>query len=374
MSTRPQHSSPGAALELVGVTKRYGEDPAVDDVSLRIEAGEFLTLLGPSGSGKTTTLNMIAGFTDVTAGQILLDGRPIAKLPPHRRDIGMVFQSYALFPHMSAFDNVAFPLRQRDVKREQIASRVQEALELVQMGDYGKRYPRQLSGGQQQRIAVARAIVFNPRVLLMDEPLGALDKKLRESLQLEIKRIHSELGITFVYVTHDQEEALVLSDRIAIFNGGRIEQAGASSELYERPRSVFVADFIGESNLFSGPVVRNGDGFALDRGATPIGLPPFDGLEEGQAVIMVVRPERLNLVEPNGGPPQPDWNAQSGTVADVIYLGNTHRYVVSCGDARLVVREQVGQAARRFGPGDQVIVTWPVDAGVVLRSESAESA
>ena len=222
--------TPGASIELKGLSKHYADQVAVDRVDLSVGAGDFVTCLGPSGSGKTTTLNMIAGFVDVTEGEILMDDRPIVRLRPHRRDIGVVFQHYALFPHMTAADNVGFPLRQRKVGRREIKRQVAEVLELVGLEGYANRYPRQLSGGQQQRVALARAIVFRPRVLLRDEPLGALDKKLRESLQLEIKRVHRDLGITFIYVTHDQEEALGLSDRIAVFNRGRIAQVGRVDE------------------------------------------------------------------------------------------------------------------------------------------------
>ena len=236
---------------LDGLFKRYGEAVALDGISLVVEPGEFVSLLGPSGSGKTTTLNLIAGFAKPTAGDILMDGRPIAELPPHRRDIGVVFQHYALFPQLTASENVAFPLRRRRVPKPEIRERVTSALEMVELEGLEDRHPRELSGGQQQRVALARAIVFNPRVLLMDEPLGALDRKLRDSLQRQIKRLHQELGITFVYVTHDQDEAMSLSERVAVFNNGRIEQIGTPVELYEQPNSRFVAEFLGESNVLA---------------------------------------------------------------------------------------------------------------------------
>ena len=250
-------SSAGATLKLRNLVKSYSGTTVVDGISLDVAPGEFVTLLGPSGSGKTTTLNMIAGFCSVTAGDIFMDGNPIARLKPHKRNIGVVFQHYALFPHMTVTENVAFPLKQRRLSKERVLTDVADALDLVKMRPFGDRYPGQLSGGQQQRVALARDLVFRPRLLLMDEPLGALDKNLREALQLEIKRIHREVGISFVYVTHDQEEALGLSDRIAIFNRGRIDQAGSATDLYERPESVFVADFIGESNKLGGHVVRH---------------------------------------------------------------------------------------------------------------------
>jgi putative spermidine/putrescine transport system ATP-binding protein len=360
-------ASPGASLSLSGVTTRYADQVAVDGVSLDIRGGEFVTLLGPSGSGKTTTLNMIAGFAALDEGEILLDGRSIADLPPHRRNVGMVFQNYALFPHMTALQNVAFPLKQRKVPKKEIERRAMQALELVHMTPYAGRYPRQLSGGQQQRIAVARAIVFNPRVLLMDEPLGALDKKLREALQLEIKRIHRELGITFIYVTHDQEEALVLSDRIAIFCDGQIVQLGTSDELYERPATVFVADFIGESNLLTGSLHwRDGEHHIVgDDIAFRVPVPgDYNG---GEDVTVVVRPERVELLPP-GAEAGLDANALRGRVEEVIYLGNTRRYVVGLqpGGRRMLAREQVGGPSRGFTAGDDVQVTWPVDAGVVI--------
>ncbi len=239
----------GASVVLDHLDKRFGGIVAVDDLCLSIDPGEFITFLGPSGSGKTTTLMLIAGFEFPTAGEIFVDGAPIVRTPSYRRNIGMVFQNYALFPHMTVAENVGFPLKQRGVDRETIAKRVAEVMETVQLAGYQARYPRQLSGGQQQRIALARAIIFNPRVLLMDEPLSALDKQLREGLQLEIKRLHERLGITFIYVTHDQREALVMSDRIAVMNNGRIEQLGSPGNLYDRPANRFVATFVGEFEL-----------------------------------------------------------------------------------------------------------------------------
>src|SRR5215216_3040300 len=245
----------GARVIFDQIEKRYGSVIAVDGVSLDIAPGEFLTLLGPSGSGKTTTLMMLAGFEIPTAGEIFVDEDPIASVPPYRRNIGMVFQNYALFPHMTVGENIAFPLQMRKMSRAEITRQTTAVLALVGLPRYEGRYTRQLSGGQQQRVAVARALVFNPRVLLMDEPLGALDKQLRESLQLELKRLHERLGVTIIYVTHDQGEALVMSDRIAVLHRGRIEQIGLPTELYERPATRFVAAFLGESNFLAGRVV-----------------------------------------------------------------------------------------------------------------------
>ncbi len=252
--------SRGAPVRLERLTKRYDDVVAVDDISLDIAAGEFVSLLGPSGSGKTTTLMMVAGFQDVTAGAITVGDREISRLPPHQRDIGVVFQHYALFPHMRVAENIGFPLRMRDVSKAESRRRVEEAMRLVQLETYGDRYPRQLSGGQQQRVALARAVVFEPGLALMDEPLGALDRQLREQMQFEIKRLQNTLGITVIYVTHDQEEALVMSDRIAVMNRGRVEQYATPDELYNRPATAFVATFVGESNAIGGRVTASHDG------------------------------------------------------------------------------------------------------------------
>lgn len=251
-------SNRGAEIRLDGVSKHYPKSIALDRVSLTVEPGEFMTFLGPSGSGKTTTLNLIAGFTDLTTGSVRIDGKQMDDVPVHKRDLGIVFQHYALFPHMSVFDNVAFPLARRKTPKAQAAQMVHDALETAGLSGFADRFPAELSGGQQQRVALARALVFEPKVLLLDEPLGALDKNLRERLQLELRRIHRDVGRTFVFVTHDQEEALTLSDRIAVFNEGRIEQVGTAKELYENPASKFVAGFIGESTMVpsgSGPEV-----------------------------------------------------------------------------------------------------------------------
>jgi ABC-type Fe3+/spermidine/putrescine transport system ATPase subunit len=255
----------GASVSLVELEKRFDTVGAVRGVSLEIQSGEFLTLLGPSGSGKTTTLMMIAGFKQPTAGDIAIDGSSVVAIPPYRRNIGMVFQNYALFPHLTVAENIGFPLKQRGVDRADRSRQVAESLAMVRLSGYEGRYPRQLSGGQQQRVALARAMVFRPRLLLMDEPLGALDKQLRESLQIEIRRLHAELGITFVYVTHDQEEALTMSDRIAVMNEGVVAQLGAPEELYNRPISRFVASFIGESNFLPGIVSRDRAGVCRRR-------------------------------------------------------------------------------------------------------------
>lgn len=345
----------GAAVRLRELTKRYGDRAVVDGVSLDIEVGEFMTFLGPSGSGKTTTLDMIAGFTRASGGAITVDGTDVVDLPPHRRDLGMVFQHYALFPHMTVARNVAFPLEQRKVPKAEIARRVARALRMVELDGMAQRLPSQLSGGQQQRVALARAVVFNPRVLLMDEPLGALDKKLREQLQGEISRMHRELGITFVFVTHDQEEALALSDRIAVFNDGRIEQVGTPEELYERPATLFVARFLGESNVFTGRPARPG---VLRCGAHELTLPGAGAAGDGE-VALVVRPERTRLLDPDA--PVPDGHdAVDGEVVEIVYFGAHRKLRVDLpGGERVHLREPAGRETP-VRPGERARVGWPV--------------
>jgi len=358
MSTDP---APGAALALRDVVKHYGEQFAVDGVSLDIQPGEFVTFLGPSGSGKTTTLNMIAGFTRLTRGQIEMDGRAIAALPPHKRNIGMVFQHYALFPHMTAAENVGFPLRQRKVRGAELAQHVERALAMVRLEGFGDRYPRQLSGGQQQRVALARAVVFEPRVLLMDEPLGALDKKLREWLQLEIKRIHRELGITFIYVTHDQEEALVLSDRIAVFRDGRIDQLGTAEELYERPETLFVAEFVGDSNVFPGRVARAGERLEVVGDGYRLQVRDDRLLPDGSPAVVVVRPEGLRVANGNA-----EANTLDATVREVIYLGSSRRLELEFRNGRRGHLREASNAPHSFSEGDAIRVTWAPEDGVVV--------
>ncbi|WP_327731367.1 ABC transporter ATP-binding protein [Streptomyces sp. NBC_00487] len=355
----------GASLELRGLRKRFGDQDVVKAVDLRIEPGEFVTLLGPSGSGKTTTLNMNAGFEQPSSGQILADGNPIGALPTHRRNIGMVFQNYALFPHMTAAQNIAFPLRQRKVSKAETEERVREALALVHLEKFGDRYPKQLSGGQQQRVALARAVVFNPRILLMDEPLGALDKKLRDVLQTEIRRIHRELGVTVVFVTHDQEEALTLSDRIAVFNDGRIEQVAAAEDLYERPATRFVADFLGDSNIFTG-LADVADGIVtIAVGGAGVRI-PLGASGPGATGCVLVRPERCRVTASAIASVGTTDNRLAGTVRDVVYLGSVRRIDVDIPEhGPMSVREPAvgGQDVR---PGDAVTVHWPLEAGVLL--------
>ncbi len=314
-------------VRFVGVEKTYdGVTRVVDHLDLDIARGEFLTLLGPSGSGKTTTLMMLAGFEVPTAGEILLEGRAIGRLPPHRREIGMVFQHYALFPHMTVADNVGFPLSVRGLPRDEIARRVQKALAMVQLGRLGDRRPAQLSGGQQQRVAVARALVYEPKLVLMDEPLGALDKQLREQMQLEVRRLHRELGVTMVYVTHDQGEALTMSDRIAVFHQGRIQQIGTPDAVYRRPINAFVAGFIGENNRLTGVVERR-DGeicVVTSGGGVRLAGVCTEDLAPGRRALVSIRPEQVTLGDAAGLD-----CALSGTLAEAIYLGDHLRLRVA---------------------------------------------
>ena len=358
------------ALVLRALTKHFGSAVAVDGIDLDVRPGEFLTLLGPSGSGKTTTLRMVAGFMAPTSGSIEIDGSDMTRVPPHRRDVGMVFQNYALFPHMTAAENVAFPLRMRRRPGAEIKKRVGEALDLVKLGSFGDRYPRQLSGGQQQRIALARAVVFEPRLLLMDEPLGALDRKLRESLQLEIIRVSRELGATVLYVTHDQEEALVMSDRIAIFSMGRIEQLGSGADLYDRPASLFVADFIGESNILRGRYeVDGGAGGWMTRdetrwrvGAASAGR---SDVASGAAAALVVRPERMRVLT-DGATPD-GLNTADATVDEVLYLGPDIKYQLALPwGQRISIREPRELDARELERGERVRIGWKVEDGLLV--------
>jgi spermidine/putrescine transport system ATP-binding protein len=371
-----------AAIELVGVEKEFvtgsHDVKAVEHVDLRIAEGEFFSMLGPSGCGKTTTLRMIAGFEEPTSGQILLHGRDMVGVPPFRRDVNMVFQQYALFPHMDVFENVAFGLRRKKVDKGEIRRRVAEALALVELEGREKRKPRQLSGGQQQRVALARALVNRPRALLLDEPLGALDLKLRQAMQLELKRIQREVGITFVYVTHDQEEALTMSDRLVVMNAGRIEQLGSPRELYEHPATRFVANFIGTSNILTGRLERKGDGWAL------AGLGPDQRVlvadaayaGDGQDVELAIRPEKI-VLRTEQDPPPPDRSALKVRVDEVVYLGTSTQYrtVTDGGDAVTVYRQNASAT-----PGADVLagqvgwLEWPPEHTYVLGGGTKEEA
>jgi putative spermidine/putrescine transport system ATP-binding protein len=351
----PARSEPApASIALEGVTKRFaGGVTAVDAVELQVEPGEFFSLLGPSGCGKTTTLRMIAGFEMPDAGAIRVGGRDITNLPVHRRGMGMVFQSYALLPHRTVAENVAFGLRMRRVTKAEIAERVAAALAQVKLTGLEDRRPAQLSGGQQQRVALARAVVIRPAVLLCDEPLGALDRKLRQAMQIELKELQRALGVTLVFVTHDQEEALAMSDRIGVMNAGRLEQVGTPAEIYDRPRTRFVAEFIGEINLIDGV---SGEGrFTLPDGRAV----PAPAAASGAATL-ALRPERARLVRSGEG-------AIDGTVADASFLGDQVLYTIDAGAGRrLFVKERNPGGAALRPTGSPVGVAWAPDAGVLI--------
>ncbi len=349
---------PAAGIELRSVVKRYGRHVALSDLDLAIEDGEFFCLLGPSGCGKTTTLNLIGGFVAPTEGTIWLHGRQIDRLPPHKRPVNTVFQSYALFPHMSVRDNVGFGLRMDRVAKTEARRRVDEALALVGLEAFGERSPAQLSGGQRQRVAVARALVKRPAVLLLDEPLGALDLKLRQRLQVELAQIHREVGTTFVYVTHDQEEAMSLADRIAVLNEGRLEQLGTPPEIYRRPASRFVADFIGHANFLD--VTVEGDVAVLPDGTR---VPCAGGRPNGAATLML-RPEALRLADPTAAPA----GAIVGRALQSSFLGNHVRVTVACGgfEAQLVVALQGQDAAALPRPDADAAVCWDAGDGLLL--------
>jgi len=357
-----------ADVEIRDLRKCFGNVTAVDSLSLTVERGEFVTLLGPSGSGKTTTLMMIAGFETPTSGDILIGGESVISKPPFKRNIGMVFQNYSLFPHMTVFENIAFPLRMRKLQESEIRKRVLKALELVRLPDYPFRYPRQLSGGQQQRVALGRALVFDPPILLMDEPLGALDKNLREYMQLEIKSIQRQLKITTIYVTHDQQEALTLSDRIAVMNQGRIEQIGTPQEVYEKPCNRFVAGFIGESNFLKGKIIdRIGETWLIKTDShLPIQTPYIDSLGPGMEVFVTVRPERVFLLR--GEDAVDDANHFEGLVEEVNYVGEIVKYRIRLeGGEALWIKKPNVTGLRKYEEGDSVAVGWKwEDTGVFV--------
>lgn len=361
------NSIKGAALRLRNLGKSYGGITVLKGVELDVAPGEFITFLGPSGSGKTTTLNLIAGFADPDAGGSMeLDGRNLGDVPAHKRDIGVVFQSYALFPHMTVRENIAFPLKQRRPRPDSatIARRVEAALALVHLEAYGDRRPDQLSGGQQQRVALARAVVFEPKLLLLDEPLGALDKRLRESLQLELRRIHRELGVTVIFVTHDQDEAMTLSDRIVVFREGAVEQIGTPQDLYDRPGTEFVATFLGDSNLFTGTMQRGVfEPTELDTGAR---FAPMQNVADG-AVKVMVRPENMSVSKQT--PAASLENAIPVVIDDVVFSGATQRVEgrTSAGH-QLVVRTRAD--ATRVRIGDRVWFTWDNRATRIFPAEA----
>jgi putative spermidine/putrescine transport system ATP-binding protein len=345
-------------LELKSVSKSFGEVQAVDDVSLTVEAGEFMTLLGPSGSGKSTVLMLIAGFELPTAGKISIGNRAIGHVPPYRRNIGVVFQQYGLFPHMTVEENLAFPLKSRGHAQKTIGKKIGDALRRVQLTGYDDRYPHELSGGQQQRVAVARAIVFDPPLLLMDEPLSALDKKLREQMQVELKHLQRELGITVVAVTHDQSEALTMSDRVALMNHGKIIQVGKPDELYNAPVNRFVADFIGDANLLELRATRRIGGVTEAETMSGLKVTLPISAEPGAALTVILRPERIFLVDDheNRAPDGILW--KSAVIQDVVFIGEACKYRLKLAGESLLAKQQLSGRAVRFAAGDVVNVGW----------------
>lgn len=352
-------------VKIENVNKQYGENRVVKNLNMEIKKGEFLTLLGPSGCGKTTTLRMIAGFEVPTDGNIYVEGEEVQDTEPYDRAVNTVFQNYALFPHMTIFDNVAYGLKLKKVPKAEIKERVMKMLELVQLGGYENRKPDQLSGGQKQRVAIARALINRPKVLLLDEPLGALDLKLRKQMQFELKRLQKKMGITFIYVTHDQEEALTMSDRIAIMYGGNMEQIGSPREIYEKPASKFVADFIGESNIFYGTVgsiEETGDAKIILENGEAVAYAPQCSVNE--IVFVSIRPENMVLTKE----PVPGFSI-IGEVKEVIYVGNVNKVIVTLLEGfelkiNLRPKEKLPQV------GENVFISWNKEDAVVIKSES----
>ena len=362
-------------VRFVGVEKSYdGITRVVDDLDLDIERGEFLTLLGPSGSGKTTTLMLLAGFETPTGGQILLEGKSLSHMPPHQRNIGMVFQNYALFPHMSVADNIGFPLSVRGVPAAELGARVDRALDMVQLSGFGARRPAQLSGGQQQRVAVARALVFEPKLILMDEPLGALDKQLREQMQLEIRRLHQRLGVTMVYVTHDQSEALTMSDRIAVFHRGRIQQLDTPKEMYEYPQNAFVARFIGENNRLDGTTEATADGRCVIRikdSDARIEGTLVEPVQDGGAVTVSLRPERVQIHLAGHTIERRRGCSLAGTLREIVYLGDHVRARVALnGNEEFTVKRPISEAHAIPDIGAAVEMLWEPEHCRVFAQEN----
>ncbi|MFE7110482.1 ABC transporter ATP-binding protein [Streptomyces sp. NPDC057575] len=376
----------GGDVRLTGISKTYGSFEAVKPLDLTVPQGSFFALLGASGCGKTTTLRMIAGLEEATTGTVSLGGRDITGLPPYKRPVNTVFQSYALFPHLDITENVAFGLRRRGIKS--VKKQVDEMLELVQLGDFAKRKPHQLSGGQQQRVAVARALINHPQVLLLDEPLGALDLKLRRQMQLELKRIQTEVGITFIHVTHDQEEAMTMADTVAVMNGGRVEQLGAPADLYENPRTTFVANFLGTSNLIEGETVSAGTDIVVAAGGGKLRLPAdrcTAPTTSGGKLLLGVRPEKISLAHADDADAIADGrNRVTGRIVDSSFIGVSTQYVVeSPAGKALQVYEQNIERDARLAPGAEVVLHWnpahtfgldaaqDIDAGVETVEDAA---
>ncbi len=349
----------GSSLQALNITKRYGSHVALQSISLDVQAGEFMTFLGPSGSGKSTFLALIAGLSEPSDGSLQIDGQSVTGLRPEKRNLGVVFQQYALFPHMSVAENIAYPLKRRGIAKQRVGEMVAAAIQQVQLNGYEERFPSQLSGGQQQRVAVARAIVYQPRILLMDEPLGALDRKMREELQLQLSRLHREVRSTFIYVTHDQEEALALSDRITVFKDGAIEQVGTAHELYESPLTLFVAQFLGESNTISGTLV---DGRFVSSG-----LGDFrPSLRKPSSVTaMIVRPEHMRL-HTSDERVSADANAISATVTDIVYLGSSRKVLCRRADGEVAIVRENLEREKSIEPGDPVQLSWKPEQSALV--------
>jgi spermidine/putrescine transport system ATP-binding protein len=353
-----------AIVQAQDVVKRFGEVVAVDHVSIEVLAGEFFSILGPSGCGKTTLLRLIAGLEDPDSGAIYLGAKLINAIPPYRRDVNTVFQNYALFPHMNVHKNIAFGLKMKRVKKDEIDDKVSKALELVDLSGMGSRKPGQLSGGQQQRVALARALVNEPSVLLLDEPLGALDLKLRKEMQMELKSLQKRLGITFIYVTHDQEEALTMSDRIAVMCAGEIEQVGTPSQVYEEPKTEFVADFIGISNLFSGDLRSENDSILTLM--TPDRLEiktTTDATDLPRTATVIVRPEKIQI---SPHKPEEDVNFFRGRIEEIVYLGTVIQFIINLNDKKLVALEKNHSRGLQFEVNQEVFVSWDISSGVIL--------
>ena len=352
---------------LTNLRKQYGDFVAVENTTLNVKKGEFLTFLGSSGCGKTTTLRMIAGFEDPTEGSILIGGKHAEHLPPNKREVNTVFQNYALFPHLTIRENIAFGLKLQKVKKAEIKERVENIIKLVKLEEHADKSPDQLSGGQKQRVAIARAIVNNPKVLLLDEPLGALDLKLRKEMQLELKQLQRELEITFIYVTHDQEEALTMSDRIVVMNKGRIEQVGTAHEIYERPQTKFVAQFIGETNLFEDVEIleKNGNDYVVAIGSEKFSTDSMKDFKPGEKVHISIRPENMKLSRT----PMEGRESIAVTYDSNIYVGNISKFVVFTDQGRRLTASEFSEDAGTFNKGDKVYINWIPERAVMIRKQ-----
>lgn len=352
---------------LTNLRKQYGDFVAVENTTLNVKKGEFLTFLGSSGCGKTTTLRMIAGFEDPTEGSILIGGKHAEHLPPNKREVNTVFQNYALFPHLTIQENIAFGLKLQKVKKAEIKERVENIIKLVKLEEHADKSPDQLSGGQKQRVAIARAIVNNPKVLLLDEPLGALDLKLRKEMQLELKQLQRELEITFIYVTHDQEEALTMSDRIVVMNKGRIEQVGTAHEIYERPQTKFVAQFIGETNLFEDVEIleKNGNDYVVAIGSEKVSTDSMKDFKPGEKVHISIRPENMKLSRT----PMEGRESIAVTYDSNIYVGNISKFVVFTDQGKRLTASEFSEDAGTFNKGDKVYINWIPERAVMIRKQ-----